>query len=152
MAPTEPRPGRRDYDDRGAMVVPMREYLEDKIRAGDQALEDRLTSSHRELQAEIRHVNAAVTEAKAQSASEHAEVQRQLVEARSEFSRGLGVLSEQIAAMRDQIHGMDVAQTRTDTALAFSFKTVAKIGAAGVVAVTLTLTIAGFVLKLTLGA
>ncbi len=52
--PTRPTPGRRDYDGGGAMVVPLREYLEQQIK-----------TSHDEIAADVRHVRADVADVRA---------------------------------------------------------------------------------------
>jgi superfamily I DNA and RNA helicase len=68
MPDIDPQTGRRDYDNQqGALMVPLREFLEDKIR-----------SSAAAQAAEIRHLSAEIAEAKAASSREHAEVNAQL--------------------------------------------------------------------------
>lgn len=54
-------------DEQGALVVPLREYLEDKIQAG-----------HAELKAEIQHVRADLAQVQANGTKEHAEVRADL--------------------------------------------------------------------------
>ena len=104
--------GRRDYDSGGAMVVPLREYLEDKIQA-----------QHDKFTAEIKHVRADVATAQAQATQEHTVVQGQLLE-----------LTQTVRELRDTDHAQNVS-FKTIRAIAVLVAAVATLVSGGIGAI-----------------
>lgn len=127
------QPGRRSYDETAATVVPLRDHLEDKIKA-----------SHDELRIEIRNVSATLTEVKAHASREHAEVRAEIAGARAD-------IASELSDLRTSVNEIRIGQAKSDTAMSVSLKTAAKIGGAAVTVMTLAFLTAGLVLKVVLG-
>lgn len=72
--------GRRGYDEQGAAVVPLRDYLEQQIKAQHTDLSGRIAASHTELAGEIAGLRMEMASAQAQATKEHAQVQAHLTE------------------------------------------------------------------------
>ena len=112
MPPNEPNAGRREYDSGGAMVVPLREYLEDKIQA-----------SHNELALEIRETRASVTEANAQGTRQHVEVRAELTTVRTE-------VRTELSGMRTAVEQLERQVSIADNTHRVSLKTLSIVAAA----------------------
>ncbi len=106
-------PGRRNYDQEGgAMVVPLKDYLEAQIEA-----------NHREVTAELRHLRADIVAAQAKASTEHLAVTQEIAE-----------LAGAVAALRESDNAQHVS-FKTIRAIALTVSGVAAFIAAVITAV-----------------